>query len=103
MQHGSYVNNLPDTDMNEPHDNIAEDEASGDEEDGQQLPSHGDATAAHPRHHPLSTQVFNTFNSPCLKTRDGMTSTRNAKAEAVAAIIVKAQRATLASVYTLAF
>ena len=41
-QHGSFVNNLPDTDMNEPADNEAEDNTSGDDEDMDQSPSHGD-------------------------------------------------------------
>jgi hypothetical protein len=87
--------------MNEPDDNETGDDASGKEDDGEQSPSHGDSSPS--QHHPLNTQVFNTFNCPCLKTRDGMTSTRIAKAEAAAAIIVRAQRATLASVYTFAF
>ncbi len=37
-QHGSFVNNLLDTDMHEPADNEAEDDASGDENDGEQSP-----------------------------------------------------------------
>ncbi len=41
-QHGSYVNNLHDTDMNEPNANEAEDDNSGDE-DMDQSPSHGDS------------------------------------------------------------
>jgi hypothetical protein len=40
-QHGSYVNNLRDTDMNESHDNEAEDDNSSDE-DMDQSPLHGD-------------------------------------------------------------
>jgi hypothetical protein len=47
-QHGSFVNNLPDTDMctgvNEPDDNEADDDASGTEDDGEQSPSHGDSS-----------------------------------------------------------
>ena len=42
-QHGSFVNNLPDTDMYEPNNNEAEDDASGEEDDGEQSPSHGDS------------------------------------------------------------
>jgi hypothetical protein len=38
-QHGSYVNSLPDTDMNEPEDNEAEDNTSGKEENGEKSPS----------------------------------------------------------------
>ena len=60
-------------------------------------------TATLPQHHPLKNQLFNTFNSPCLKIRDEVTSTRIAKAEAAAAIIVRAQRATLASVLYIRF
>ncbi len=60
-------------------------------------------TATHPQHHPLKNQPFNTFISPCLKTRDELTSTRIAKAEAAAAIIVRVQRATLASVLYICF
>ncbi len=40
-QHGSFVNNLPDT--HEPNNSEAEDDASGEEDDGEQSPSHGDS------------------------------------------------------------
>jgi hypothetical protein len=43
MQHGSFVNSLPDVDMNEPDANEAEDDNSGEEEDMDQSPSHGDS------------------------------------------------------------
>jgi hypothetical protein len=42
-QHGTFVDSLPDTYMNEPEDNGAED-ADTDEEDVQQSPSHGDSS-----------------------------------------------------------
>ncbi len=41
-QDGSFVNNLHDTDMNEPDDNGAEDATTDEEENGEQSPSHGD-------------------------------------------------------------
>ena len=41
-QHGSFVNSLRDVDMNEPNANEAEDDNSGDEENMDQSPSHGD-------------------------------------------------------------
>jgi hypothetical protein len=42
-QHGSFVNSLPDTDMNEPDDNGDEDSTT-DENDGDQSTSHGDSS-----------------------------------------------------------
>ena len=97
-QYGSFVNNLPDTDMNEPDDNGA---LPTRKKTGNSRPH--TVTTTNPQHQLLKNQLFNTFNSPCLKTRVRMSATRIAKAEAAAAIIVRAQRATLASVYTFAF
>ena len=59
--------------------------------------------AVHPQNQPLKNQPFNTLNSPYLKIRDEVSSIRIAKAEAAAAIIVRAQRAKPASVLYICF
>jgi hypothetical protein len=44
QQHGSFVNNLLDTDMNEPEDNVGEEPTTDEEENGEQSSSHGDSS-----------------------------------------------------------
>ncbi len=87
--------------MNEPEDNEANDDASGKDDDGEQSPSHGDGSSSPTPH--IEHSDIQYVQLPLPKNQGRNDPTRIAKAEAVAAIIVRAQWATLASVYTFAF
>jgi hypothetical protein len=117
IQHGCFVNNLPDTDgmlahcypdanMNDPDDNEASGVAesgnddSGNDDDGDQSPSHGDSNPSPTP--PIEYPNIQYVQLPLPKNQ-GWNDLNQDRPEAAAAIIVRAQRATIASVNTFAF